>query len=78
MRDIAAVIVIRMPYIHQSLFRPERFLSSNGKCEQDEQFIPFSVGKRRCPGESLAKIELFQFVTGPLERKFFYVSQKTL
>ena len=25
-------------YIYHSFFRPERFLSSDGKCEQDEQF----------------------------------------
>ena len=46
------------------LSRPERFLSPDGKLQQDEQFVPFSIGRRKCPGESLAKIELFQFFTG--------------
>lgn len=45
-------------------FRPERFLSEDGKILTDTpNFFPFSVGKRVCLGESLAKVELFLFFT---------------
>ncbi|KHJ87323.1 unspecific monooxygenase [Oesophagostomum dentatum] len=43
-------------------FRPERFLMDDGVTankEAVEQLCPFSVGKRQCAGEGLAKVELF-------------------
>ncbi|RCN53150.1 unspecific monooxygenase [Ancylostoma caninum] len=43
-------------------FRPERFLMEDGVTPNKEavdQFCPFSVGKRQCAGESLARMELF-------------------
>ena len=46
------------------MFRPERFLDSNGSCKKDDHLIPFSIGKRQCLGETLAKVELFLFFTG--------------
>uniref|UniRef100_A0A183DKD6 Cytochrome n=1 Tax=Gongylonema pulchrum TaxID=637853 RepID=A0A183DKD6_9BILA len=36
-------------------FRPARFLEDDGY----DAFLPFSLGKRQCLGESLAKAELF-------------------
>ena len=45
-------------------FRPERFLNADGKILTEfPHFFPFSVGKRVCLGESLAKVELFLFFT---------------
>ena len=44
-------------------FRPERFLDDAGGVRRDEHFIPFSIGKRQCLGESLAQAELFLFFT---------------
>ncbi|PIO63445.1 unspecific monooxygenase, partial [Teladorsagia circumcincta] len=43
-------------------FQPERFLMSDGATpnkEVIEQFCPFSIGKRICVGEGMAKMELF-------------------
>merc|ERR1719192_2089812 len=56
-------------------FRPERFLDSNGKVLTDTpNFFPFSVGKRVCLGESLAKVELFLFFTILVKRCHFAIS----
>lgn len=43
------------------VFRPERFLDSNGKFVKDEWMINFGSGKRYCIGESLARNILFLF-----------------
>lgn len=43
------------------VFRPERFLDSNGKFVKDEWMVNFGNGKRFCVGESLSKSVLFLF-----------------
>ncbi|XP_050392965.2 cytochrome P450 2B4 [Patella vulgata] len=50
------------------VFRPERFLDENGQLVKREEFIPFSLGRRTCLGESLAKMELFLFMTTLIQR----------
>lgn len=45
-------------------FDPTRFLSEDAKTvRRPAAFIPFSIGKKSCPGESLANMELFLFFT---------------
>jgi len=39
----------------------------------DERVIPFSVGKRQCPGESLARTEIFLFFVGLIKNFEFTV-----
>ncbi|KAK2884277.1 hypothetical protein Q8A67_017914 [Cirrhinus molitorella] len=48
-------------------FDPQNFLNAQGLFEKPEAFIPFSAGKRSCPGESLARTELFLFFTSFLQ-----------
>lgn len=49
-------------------FNPERFLDQNGKLCNTEKVVPFSLGRRVCLGESLARMELFLFLTGVVQR----------
>ncbi|XP_014480546.1 PREDICTED: cytochrome P450 18a1 [Dinoponera quadriceps] len=42
-------------------FRPERFLTSEGKVHKPEFFMPFGVGRRMCLGDVLARMEVFLF-----------------
>ena len=49
-------------------FKPERFLSKDGKVQKHEYLVPFGIGKRICMGESLAKNELFIFFARVIQR----------
>merc|ERR1712227_363832 len=43
------------------VFRPERFLDEQGKFKNNEMLNPFGIGRRKCLGESLARMENFLF-----------------
>jgi hypothetical protein len=63
---------LNLPKVHEDerewpepeKFKPERFLDEDGKFvgwNKLHGFMPFSVGRRECPGQSLAKIMMFSF-----------------
>ncbi|GBM52081.1 Cytochrome P450 1A1 [Araneus ventricosus] len=50
-------------------YKPERFLSQDGsKVVKPEYAIPFSIGKRSCPGKSLAEVEVFLYLVAILQK----------
>ncbi|KAH9525259.1 Cytochrome P450 2J2 [Bulinus truncatus] len=44
-------------------FKPGRFLSEDGTLKKSPALMPFFIGPRMCPGQSLGKLELFHFIT---------------
>nr|XP_037270540.1 cytochrome P450 2A6-like [Rhipicephalus microplus] len=53
-----------------SKFDPDRFLREDGSLAQQkpDYFIPFSVGKRMCPGEILSLVVIFPYITNVLQK----------
>lgn len=70
-------VAVNMYHIHHNpeiwgdpeTFRPERFLSKDGKTViKNDNLIPFSIGRRVCIGEQIAKDTFFLFLTGIMQR----------
>jgi cytochrome P450 len=51
-----------------SQFNPDRFIDEHGGFVPHPNVVPFGVGKRRCLGESLAKVELFIFFASMMHK----------
>ncbi|KAK4318676.1 hypothetical protein Pmani_010304 [Petrolisthes manimaculis] len=56
------------------LFKPERWLDNNGKFNtKKEGFMPFSIGKRQCVGEGLARMEMLIFTSALMQNFTFTI-----
>ena len=50
------------------IFRPERWIDSDGKLKKFDQLVAFSAGKRSCIGEPIARMQLFLFITNIFQK----------
>ncbi|XP_039764086.1 probable cytochrome P450 305a1 isoform X2 [Pararge aegeria] len=48
-------------------FIPERFIDERGAIKNTEHMYPFGIGRRRCPGDSLAKSFIFIVFVGIMQ-----------
>ncbi|KAK3883064.1 hypothetical protein Pcinc_012595 [Petrolisthes cinctipes] len=59
---------------HPDQFYPDHFLDKEGKCQaRKESYLPFSIGRRVCPGEGLARMEQYIFMSALLQNFTFSV-----
>lgn len=56
-------------------FRPERFLNSDGSFRKNDHLLAFSTGKRQCPGETLARTEMFLFLANILQKYNLHLAE---
>ncbi|KAH9523363.1 cytochrome P450 2 sub U member 1 [Bulinus truncatus] len=70
--NLDAVLHSKSIWGDPEVFRPERFLDDRGDVKNKEELIPFSVGRRACLGEALAKMELFLYLAN-LFQKFEFL-----
>nr|QQL94716.1 cytochrome P450 2n14 [Lateolabrax maculatus] len=73
MPNLTSVLFDKTEWETPDSFNPGHFLNAEGKFVKKEALLPFSAGKRVCLGEGLAKMELFLFLVGLLQKFSFSV-----
>ncbi|NWZ67451.1 CP2J2 protein, partial [Acrocephalus arundinaceus] len=76
MANIGSLLLDKNEWKTPDAFNPEHFLK-DGKFWRNESFQPFSMGKRACLGELLARSELFLFFTSLLQKFTFQAPPDT-
>ena len=69
--NLAKVHKDEREWLEPDIFKPERFLDQDDKFVGWNKlygFMPFGIGRRACPGQSLAKIMMFSFASALLYR----------
>ncbi|XP_074057380.1 cytochrome P450 2W1-like isoform X1 [Macrotis lagotis] len=69
---LTSVLLDKTQWKTPNEFNPSHFLDADGNFVKKAAFLPFSIGRRVCIGESLAKMEMFLFFVTLLQRFAFY------